>query len=132
MKLGLCLIPLVVAFAAPTKLQESYSKTVEKHVKASAKKADGKFLVHDDVLNKDWPLQMVRIHKDRIVELGDGRFFACADFKEKGGSKTPIDLDFYVKKDGDAWKVEQVLVHKVNGKARYTYNDNNERVALPQ
>ncbi len=115
--------------AAPTALQKSYSATVEKHVKKESKKS-GAFLVPDGVLKKEWPLKLIRIHKDRIVSLGDGRFFACADFREKGGKKTDLDLDFYVSKKGDDWLVDRVLVHKVSGVARYTYNDANEMVEI--
>ena len=117
------------AAVTPKALQAKYSAAVEKHVKRESKKT-GAFQVPDDVLKKEWPLALKRIHKDRIVSLGEGKFFACADFKEKGGKKTDLDLDFYVSKQGDAWIVDRVLVHKVSGVARYTYNDNNERVPI--
>lgn len=113
-----------------TALQTSYAETVGGHVKAESKKAGG-FLVHDDVLKKDWKLKMLKIHTDRIVELGQDRFFACADLQQLAGKKTKLDLDFYVKKEGDRWVMEKVLVHKVAGKLRYTYNDKNEIVPVP-
>ena len=120
--------PSTMAFTPTKQLKKYYSKTVNDYVKTESKKS-GSFVVHDDVLKKDWNLKMVRVHTDRIVELGNNEFFACADLKD-AGAKTPLDLDFYVKKDGDSWVMQKVLVHKVAGKPRYTYNDKNEMVPV--
>ena len=111
-------------------LQKSYSKTVRRHV-AEASRKSGAFVVHDDKLDKDWRLKLVRIHTDRIVQLADDTFFACADLKEPEGKKTKLDLDFYVVRKGGDWVMDKVLVHKVAGKPRYTYNDKNEMVPVP-
>lgn len=108
----------------PKELNKEYAAAVEDYVKQA--QAKGGFKVHDDVLNKDWTLQLVGVHKDRVAHLADNRFFACADFKAVG-EKGKVDLDFYAKKDG-TWAVEKVMVHKVNGKPRYTYNEKNEIV----
>lgn len=110
-------------------MNKEYAEAVEAHVKAAG--AAG-LAVKDEVLKKTWSLKLIRIHKSRITHLGDNRFFACADLKPVDKKdKNELDLDFYAKKDGGAWTMEQVLIHKVNGKARYTYNDKNERVPLP-
>ena len=102
---------------------KEYTQAVESHV---AKSPDG-FLVKDAKLGKEWRLKLVGVHKKKVVHLGDKKFFACADFKSLD-SKDKLDLDFYASKAGDAWSIDQVLIHKVNGIARYTYNDKNERV----
>lgn len=107
-------------------MNREYSQAVEEHVNSP----DG-FKVHDEVLGKDWSLKLLRIHKKRIVHLGGGSFFACADFKSAAkGGKAKLDLDFYATKSGDGWKIDKVLIHKLEGKARYTYNENNEMVPL--
>ena len=111
-------------------LIKKYSAAVESHIEAESEEAGGGFPVHDHEGRKDWSLVLDHIHKNKIVELGDDTFFACADFDEEEG-KQKLDLDFYVKKEGNGWKVTEVLVHKVDGRPRYTYNDANERVPVP-
>ncbi|MBI3297013.1 MAG: hypothetical protein HYZ75_02535 [Elusimicrobia bacterium] len=106
-------------------MSKDYTKAVEAYVA----KAPKGFKVKDDKLGKEWTLKLIGVHKKRVAHLGGKKFFACADFKSVG-SKDKLDLDFYASKAGDSWTIDQVLIHKVNGKARYTYNDKNERVPV--
>lgn len=112
------------------KTMKAFVKAVEGYVKM--KVADeGSFNVYDDKLDKTWELKLVRIHKKRIARLGENKFFACADFKTAAkGKKTKIDLDFFVTRNDGEFDVDEVLVHKVGGKARYTYNSKNQRVPV--
>ena len=112
------------------KTMNAFVKAVNGHV--DMKTADeGSFKVFDDKLDKTWELKLVRIHTKRIARLAEDKFFACADFKTMGdGKKIAVDLDFFVTKSGEDWNVDEVLVHKVSGKPRYTYNANNERVPV--
>lgn len=109
---------------------KAFVHAVEGHV--GMKSADeGSFTVYDKTLDKTWELKLVRIHKNRIARLGENKFFACADFKTAAkGEETKIDLDFFVTREGEDWNVDEVLVHKINGKPRYTYNAKNERVPV--
>ncbi len=109
-------------------MSKEYNKAVVDYVEKSA--GEGAFKVSDDKLGKEWALKLVRVHKNKIAHLGEGRFFACADFKAVG-EKAKVDLDFYAMRGEDgSWSMEKVLVHKVDGKARYTYNDKNEMVPV--
>jgi hypothetical protein len=36
-----------------------------------------------------------------------------------------VDVDFFLKKDGDKLAVTDTTVHKVNGNARYNYEEKN-------
>ena len=89
--------------------------------RASGEGLGGKFSVKDDVLNKTWELELVRVHNDKLQALADGRYFACVDFKAADG--TMVDVDFFLKKEGDALAVTDTTVHKINGKARYNYQE---------
>lgn len=110
-------------------MRKEFNQAVEDHVRAESK--DGAFTVHDDKLDKDWDLKLVGVHKKRIVHLGESSFFACADFKTAGKSnKEMLDLDFYATKGPEGWRIDQTLIHKVNGKPRYTYNSKNEQVPV--
>jgi hypothetical protein len=115
---------------SPKKLQRHYSKTVRRHIRKAAKK-DGAFVVNDENLGKDWKLELVRIHTDRIVKVSDDTFFACADLRSLAPKDmTKVDLDFYATKSDSGWSMGKILIHKVKGRPRYTYNMRNEIVPV--
>ncbi|MBI2070695.1 MAG: hypothetical protein HYT79_08845 [Elusimicrobia bacterium] len=108
-----------------------YNDFVKTHVKT--KSAKGSFKIKDAKLNKEWRLKLVRIHTNKIVHLGGDSFFACADFKSAlKGDKNTVDLDFYATKTESGWIMDKVVIHKVNGKPRFTYNSNNKMVPLQE
>lgn len=109
-------------------MRKEFNAAVVDFVAGEAK--DGAYSVKDEVLGKTWELKLIGVHKKRIVHLGDKGFFACADFKTVGGEKRKLDLDFYATKDAGGWRIDKVLIHKVDGKPRYTYNEKNERVPV--
>ncbi len=96
---------------------------IRAHIEEKSKASGGRFEVRDDVLNKSWSLELVRVHKDKLQALADGRYFACVDFKAPDA--TMVDVDFFLKKDGDKLAVTDTTVHKVDGKARYNYEEKN-------
>jgi hypothetical protein len=96
---------------------------IRAHIDEKSKTSGGRFEVRDDVLNKNWSLELVRVHKDKLQALADGRYFACVDFKAPDA--TMVDVDFFLKKDGDKLAVTDTTVHKVDGKARYNYEEKN-------
>jgi hypothetical protein len=96
-------------------------KAIRAHIDKAAKDSGGRFSVQDDVLKKTWQLELVRVHKDRLQSLADGTYFACVDFKAQDG--TMVDVDFFLKKQGDQLVVTDTSVHKVDGKARYNYEE---------
>jgi hypothetical protein len=98
-------------------------KAIRAHIEKIASASGGKFPVKDDVLNKTWQLELVKVHNDKLQALADGRYFACVDFKATDG--TMVDVDFFMKKEGDGLAVTDTTVHKINGKARYGYEEKN-------
>jgi hypothetical protein len=100
---------------------DDIDKAIRGHIDQAGKASGGKLSVKDDVLNKTWELELVRVHKDKLQALADGRYFACVDFKAADG--TMVDVDFFLKKEGDALAVTDTTVHKINGKARYNYQE---------
>jgi hypothetical protein len=106
----------------------AFVQAVEDHV-ALKSEEDGSFQVYDKKLKKTWKLELDRIHKKRIARLSGNSFFACADFKQVDG-KNKLDLDFFVSRKDGTFTVDEVAVHKVNGKKRYTYNKRNKRVPV--
>jgi len=98
---------------------DEIDKAIQAHIEKTAKASGGKFPVKDDVLKKTWELELVKVHKDKLQALADGTYFACVDLKAADG--TMVDVDFFLKKEGDALAVSDTTVHKINGKARYSY-----------
>lgn len=96
-------------------------KAIRGHIEKISAAANGRFPVKDDVLNKTWDLKLVRVHNDKLQALADGRYFACVDFEAPDA--TMVDVDFFLKKEGDGLAVTDTTVHKINGKARYGYQE---------
>jgi hypothetical protein len=90
--------------------------------------ATGTFDVEDSETGKTRSLTLERIH-DRVGKTGD-YFYSCADFKDTvSGDLLDLDLDVQ-DKDGQL-SVVDVRIHKVNGKERYTYDENDNRIPVP-
>ncbi len=94
-------------------------KAIKEQIAEKAKANGGKLGVKDDVLNKTWQLDLVKVHTDKLTQLDDNTYFACVDFKAADG--TPVDVDFYMKNDNGKLSLSDTTVHKVNGKPRFNY-----------
>ena len=98
---------------------ETLEKAIKEQIAEKSKDNGGKFPVKDNVLNKTWQLQLVRVHTDKLTQLDDKTYFACVDFKADDG--TLVDVDFYMKNDDGKLTLTDTTVHKVNGKPRFNY-----------
>lgn len=96
---------------------------LEKEIKAliadKAKASGGEFPVKDNVLDKTWALELVRVHTDKLTQLDANTYFACVDFKADDG--TLVDVDFYLKSDKGKLAMTDITVHKINGQPRFNY-----------
>jgi hypothetical protein len=96
------------------------SAGIKKHIATETKKAsDRKF--HAKHQGKDLALDLVRVHDDRLSDLGGGKYFACVDMKATDG-KT-YDIDFFLTGQPGSMKVTETSVHKVNGKPLYNWKE---------
>ncbi len=94
-------------------------QSIKDQVSEKAKADGGKLAVKDDVLNKSWQLDLVKVHTDKLTQLDDKTYFACVDFKATDG--TLVDVDFYMKNDNGKLSLSDTTVHKINGKPRFNY-----------
>src|SRR5213076_2119130 len=86
------------------------SASIKKNIDAKSKKSsDGKF--HVKYESQDLALDLVRVHDDRLSDLGGGKYFACVDMKGTDG-KT-YDIDFFLTGQPGKMKVTETSVHKV-------------------
>lgn len=94
---------------------------------AGKSKATGTFDVYDAEIGKARTLKLSRIH-DRVGKSGK-YYYSCADFKDTVSGET-VDLDLDVSESGGSLSVIDVRIHKVNGKERYTYDSDDNRIPV--
>lgn len=87
----------------------------------------GTFDIEDPETGETRKLTLERIH-DRVGKTGE-YYYSCADFRDTvSGELLDLDLDVE-QKDGNL-SVVDVRIHKVDGKERYTYDANDNRVPV--
>ena len=100
--------------------------TIQEYINAVSK-ASGTFNINDPASKKTLNLSFVKIHK-KVLKTGDN-YYACADFKDIN-TREKYDLDLDVADNNGVLSVVELRIHKVGGKARYDYDDNNNRIAI--
>ena len=85
----------------------------------SKKSSDGKFHVNHE--GQDLALDLIKVHDDRLQDLGSGKYFACVDMKGTDG-KT-YDIDFFLTGQPGQMKVTDTSVHKIDGKPLYNWKE---------
>jgi hypothetical protein len=55
------------------------SAGIKKNITAETNKGDGKF--HVKYEGQDLALDLIKVHDDRLQDLGSGKYFACVDMK---------------------------------------------------
>ncbi len=97
------------------------SAGIKKNITADTNKSDGKF--HVKYEGQDLALDLIKVHDDRLQDLGDGKYFACVDMKGTDG-KT-YDIDFFLTGQPGKMKVTDTGVHKIDGKPLYNWKEEN-------
>ncbi len=100
------------------------ASAIESWVETEAANNGGWLKVEDPVAHKTLQLKLQKVHEDRLSRVEPDVYFACADFVEKDGTKYDIDV-FMKGTTKDSLQKTDVGVHKVNGKARYTWVEEN-------
>jgi len=98
------------------------SAGIKTNIEAKSKKSpDGKFHVKHE--GQDLALDLVKVHDDRLQDLGGGKYFACVDMNAADG-KT-YDIDFFLTGQPGKMKVTDTSVHKIDGKPLYNWKEEN-------
>jgi hypothetical protein len=90
-------------------------------------KATGTFDVVDPETGKTRKLELIRVH-ERVGKTGN-YYYSCADFKDTETGQM-LDLDLDVEDQGGKLSVVDVRIHKLEGKERYTYDANDNRIPV--
>jgi hypothetical protein len=97
------------------------SAGIKKNITTETNKSDGKF--HVKYEGQDLALNLIKVHDDRLQDLGSGKYFACVDMKGTDG-KT-YDIDFFLTGQPGKMKVTDTAVHKIDGKPLYNWKEEN-------
>jgi hypothetical protein len=96
------------------------STGIKNNIEAETKKSsDAKF--HVKYEDRDLALDLVKVHDDRLSDLGGGKYFACVDMKGTDG-KT-YDVDFFLSGQPGKMRVTETSVHKIDGKPLYNWKE---------
>ena len=76
--------------------------------------------MYDKTAGEPLVLTLLKVHKERLATVGEGVYFACADFVTPTGKIYDLDI-FMQGPDKDHLAVTEISVHKEAGKARYTW-----------
>src|SRR5262249_40773651 len=98
------------------------SAGIKQNIQTESKNgSDGKF--HVKYEGQDLALELIKVHDDRLQDLGDGKYFACVDMKGTDG-KT-YDIDFFLTGQPGKMRVTDTSVHKIDGKPLYNWKEEN-------
>ena len=85
------------------------------------------FTIKDSETDATRKLELVRVH-ERVGKTGS-LYYSCTDMQDVTNGEL-LDLDFDVNASSEGLEVVDVRIHKVDGEARYTYDDQDNRIPL--
>ena len=88
---------------------------------------EGAYTIDDEVTGQVRTLTLERVH-DRVGKTGD-LYYSCTDMRDTKTNEQ-LDLDFDVEAYEGQLEVVGERIHKLNGEARYTYDDKDNRIPI--
>jgi hypothetical protein len=98
---------------------DELAKAITNEIETVQSKNDGVYTMKDD--QKTWKMKLDHVHKERLSQIDSQTYFACTDFKSDDGHT--VDVDFFMKDDGEKLVMSDAAIHKVDGKARYNWKE---------
>ena len=92
---------------------------INEYVSSDTKLKGGFFFVYDAESKSPLQLTLTKVHEERLAQVGENLFFACSDFDASDGKS--FDIDFFMMSENDQLVVTEVMIHKEDGKARYSW-----------
>ena len=86
---------------------------IDGYIAAETAAHNGVLTLKDDKTGQDIPLEFIDVHQPIRRLKGDGKFFACTDFRKKGTKDQFYDIDFWVDAKTGKMTVTDVKIHKV-------------------
>ena len=104
---------------------DSLAQSITDYVQAESTRRGGEFPLHDPEQQATLGLTLTTVHRERLSQLADGRYFACADFKGRDGHT--YDVDIFMRRESTGLTPTEVIVHKQDGKSRFDWVERNGR-----
>jgi hypothetical protein len=104
--------------------KDSLAQGINSYVQDEASRHGGVFAIDDPQQHTSLELSLTAVHRDRLSGLGDGRYFACADFKGRDGHTYDVDVFMRPQSTG-GFAPTDVVVHKQDGKPRFDWVEQN-------
>jgi hypothetical protein len=98
---------------------DELEKAITADIEAKQKKNDGWYRMKDDKTGQTLKMKLDHVHRERLSKLDPKTYFACTDFKTADGHT--VDVDFFMKDDGNKLVMTDSTVHKIDGKPRYNW-----------
>jgi hypothetical protein len=102
---------------------DSLAQSITDYVSNETDRQNGVFPVEDPVQHTTLQLTLMNVHRERLSQLVDGRYFACADFKGRDGHT--YDVDVLMQAQSSGLVPTDVIVHKQDGAPRFNWVENN-------
>jgi hypothetical protein len=102
---------------------ESLAQGITSYVQAETARQGGVFSVNDPEQRTALGLTLMTVHRERLSQLADGRYFACTDFKGRDGHT--YDVDIFMRRESTGVTPTDVIVHKQDGKPRFDWVEQN-------
>jgi hypothetical protein len=100
--------------------KDQLADAIEAYIQKEAAANDGNFPITDEKTGEKLQMKLERVHRERLAQVGPDQYFACVDFKSTEGKM--YDVDFFMKGTAkDNLTFSEFMIHKVNGKPRYTW-----------
>jgi hypothetical protein len=106
---------------------DSLAQSITDYVQAESTRRGGEFPLNDPEQQATLGLTLTTVHRERLSQLADGRYFACADFKGRDGHT--YDVDIFMRRESTGLTPTEVIVHKQDGKPRFDWVERNGRWA---
>lgn len=107
---------------------EEIRQTIRDYI-SQVEEEEGSFTIDDEVTGQTRTLKLERVH-DRVGKTGE-LYYSCTDMRDTA-SQELLDLDFDVEAFEEGLDVVDVRIHKVNAKARYTYDQDDNRIPVTE
>ena len=94
---------------------------LDKAIRAAiaSKETNGIYQLKDG--DKTWDLKLDKVHRERLARVDETTYFACTDFKS--ADNHTVDVDFFMKDDGEKLVMSDATLHKVDGQPRYNWQE---------
>lgn len=102
---------------------DSLAQSITDYVQAESTRRGGEFPLNDPEQQATLGLTLTTVHRERLSQLADGRYFACADFKGRDGHT--YDVDIFMRRESTGLTPTEVIVHKQDGKPRFDWVERN-------